>query len=110
MSKIVQIGILDFNVNEALKKGLDIKDEIMMSSMPKSYNFLIQTDDKCIYMAELKNTLHIKRMSKKLLYEIKKNFEKEKQNIIGLEFDYDEYNKCVGYKLKNKLIELLIKN
>lgn len=106
MSKIVQIGILDFNVNEALKKGLDIKDE----SMPKSYNFLIQTDDKCIYMAELKNTLHIKRMSKKLLYEIKKNFEKEKQNIIGLEFEYDEYNKCVGYKLKNKLIELLIKN
>ncbi|WP_368030757.1 hypothetical protein [Arcobacter sp. s6] len=110
MSKIVQIGILDFNVNEALKKGLDIKDEIMMSSMPKSYNFLIQTDDKCIYMAELKNTLHIKRMSKKLLYEIKKNFEKERQNIIGLEFEYDEYNKCVGYKLKNKLIELLIKN
>lgn len=110
MSKIVQIGILDFNVNEALKKGLDIKDEIMMSSMPKSYNFLIQTDDKCIYMAELKNTLHIKRMSKKLLYEIKKNFEKEKHNIIGLEFEYDEYNKCVGYKLKNKLIELLIKN
>ena len=110
MSKIVQIGILDFNVNEALKKGLDIKDEIMMSSMPKSYNFLIQTDDKCIYMAELKNTLHIKRISKKLLYEIKKNFEKEKENIIGLEFEYDEYNKCVGYKLKNKLIELLIKN
>lgn len=110
MSKIVQIGILDFNIDEALKKGLDIKDEIMMSSMPKSYNFLIQTDDKCIYMAELKNTLHIKRMSKKLLYEIKKNFEKEKQNIIGLEFEYDEYNKCVGYKLKNKLIELLIKN
>ena len=110
MSKIVQIGILDFNVNEALKKGLDIKDEIMMSSMPKSYNFLIQTDDKCIYMAELKNTLHIKRMSKKLLYEIKKNFEKERQNIIGLEFEYDEYNKCVGNKLKNKLIELLIKN
>ena len=110
MSKIVQIGILDFNVDEALKKGLDIKDEIMMSSMPKSYNFLIQTDDKCIYMAELKNTLHIKRMSKKLLYEIKKNFEKERQNIIGLEFEYDEYNKCVGYKLKNKLIELLIKN
>ena len=110
MSKIVQIGILDFNVNEALKKGLDIKDEIMMSFMPKSYNFLIQTDDKCIYMAELKNTLHIKRMSKKLLYEIKKNFEKERQNIIGLEFEYDEYNKCVGYKLKNKLIELLIKN
>ena len=110
MSKIVQIGILDFNVNEALKKGLDIKDEIMMSSMPKSYNFLIQTDDKCIYMSELKNTLHIKRMSKKLLYEIKKNFEKEKQNIIGLEFEYDDYNECVGYKLKNKLIELLIKN
>ena len=110
MSKIVQIGILDFNVNEALKKGLDINDEIMMSSMPKSYNFLIQTDDKCIYMAELKNTLHIKRMSKKLLYEIKKNFEKERQNIIGLEFEYDDYNKCVGYKLKNKLIELLIKN
>ena len=110
MSKIVQIGILDFNVDEALKKGLDIKDEIMMSSMPKSYNFLIQTDDKCIYVAELKNTLHIKRMSKKLLYEIKKNFEKEKENIIGLEFEYDDYNKCVGYKLKNKLIELLIKN
>ena len=110
MSKIVQIGILDFNVNEALKKGLDINDEIMMSSMPKFYNFLIQTDDKCIYTAELKNTLHIKRMSKKLLYEIKKNFEKERQNIIGLEFEYDEYNKCVGYKLKNKLIELLIKN
>ncbi|MEV9600234.1 hypothetical protein [Aliarcobacter butzleri] len=111
MSKIVQIGILDFNVNEALKKGLDIKDEIMMSSMPKFYNFLIQTDDdKCIYMAELKNTLHIKRMSKKIFYEIKKNFEKEKENIIGLEFEYDDYNKCVGYKLKNKLIELLIKN
>lgn len=110
MSKIVQIGILDFNVDEALKKGLDIKDEIMMSSMPKSYNFLIQTDDKCIYMAELKNILHIKRMSKKLLYEIKKNFEKEKQNIIGLEFEYDEYNECIGYNLKNKLIELLIKN
>ncbi len=110
MSKIVQIGILDFNVDEALKKGLDIKDEIMMSSMPKSYNFLIQTDDKCIYMAELKNTLHIKRMSKKLLYEIKKNFEKEKQNIIGLEFEYDECNECIGYNLKNKLIELLIKN
>ncbi|MDD2894525.1 MAG: hypothetical protein PHG81_00780 [Aliarcobacter sp.] len=110
MSKIVQIGILDFNVDEALKKGLDIKDEIMMSSMPKSYNFLIQTDDTCIYMAELKNTLHIKRISKKLLYEIKKNFEKEKENIIGLEFEYDDYNKCVGYKLKNKLIELLIKN
>ena len=110
MSKIVQIGILDFNVNEALKKGLDINDEIMMSSMPKSYNFLIQTDDKCIYTAELKNTLHIKRMSKKLLYEIKKNFEKEKENIISLEFEYDDYNKCVGYKLKNKLIELLIKN
>ena len=110
MSKIVQIGILDFNVNEALKKGLDINDEIMMSSMPKFYNFLIQTDDKSIYMVELKNTLHIKRMSKKLLYEIKKNFEKEKENIIGLEFEYDDYNKCVGYKLKNKLIELLIKN
>ncbi|MCG3683415.1 hypothetical protein [Aliarcobacter butzleri] len=110
MSKIVQIGILDFNVDEALKKGLDIKDEIMMSSMPKSYNFLIQTDDKCIYMAELKNTLHIKRMSKKLLYEIKKNFEKEKQNIIDLEFEYNECNECIGYKLKNKLIELLIKN
>ena len=47
---------------------------------------------------------------KKLLYEIKKNFEKEKENIIGLEFEYDDYNKCVGYKLKNKLIELLIKN
>ena len=110
MSKIVQIGILDFNVNEALKKGLDIKDEIMMSSMPKSYNFLIQTDDNCIYMAELKNTLHIKRISKKILYEIKKNFGKEKANIIGLEFEYDDYNKCIGYKLKNKLIELLIKN
>lgn len=82
MSKIVQIGILDFNVDEALKKGLDIKDEIMMSSMPKSYNFLIQTDDKCIYMAELKNALHIKRMSKKLLYEIKKNF--KKKNKISL--------------------------
>lgn len=110
MSKIVQIGILDFNIDEALKKGLDINDEIMMSSMSKFYNFLIQTDDKCIYMAELKNTLHIKRISKKLLYEIKKNFEKEKENIIGLEFEYDDYNKCVGYKLKNKLIELLIKN
>ena len=35
---------------------------------------------------------------------------KEKENIIGLEFEYDDYNKCVGYKLKNKLIELLIKN
>ena len=110
MSKIVQIGILDFNIDEALKKGLDINDQTVMSSMPKFYNFLIQTDDNCIYMAELKNTLHIKRISKKLLYEIKKNFEKEKENIIGLEFEYDDYNKCVGYKLKNKLIELLIKN
>ena len=110
MSKIVQIAILDFNVKKKKKKGLDIKDEQIMSSMPKFYNFLIQTDDKCIYTAELKNTLHIKRMSKKLLYEIKKNFEKEKENIIGLEFEYDDYNKCVGYKLKNKLIELLIKN
>ena len=110
MSKIVQIAILDFNVNEALKKGLDIKDEQIMSSMPKFYNFTIQTNDECFYVAELKNTLHIKRMSKKLLYEIKKNFEKEKENIIGLEFEYDDYNKCIGYKLKNKLIELLIKN
>ena len=74
------------------------------------YNFTIQTNDECFYTAELKNTLHIKRMSKKLLYEIKKNFEKEKENIISLEFEYDDYNKCVGYKLKNKLIELLIKN
>lgn len=110
MSKIVQIGILDFNVNEALKKGLDINDETMMNSMPKFYNFLIQTDDKCIYIAELKSTLNIKRISKKLLYKIKKNFEKEKENIIGLVFEYDDYNECVGYKLKNKLIELLIKN
>ena len=40
----------------------------------------------------------------------KQQKQKERQNIIGLEFEYDEYNKCVGYKLKNKLIELLIKN
>ena len=103
MSKIVKIGILDFNVTEALEKGLDINNKITISSMPKFYNFLIQTDDNCIYMAELKNTLHIKRMSKKLLYEIKKNFEKEKENIIGLEFEYDDYNECVGYKLKKQI-------
>ena len=54
MSKIVQIGILDFNVNEALKKGLDIKDEIMMSSMPKSYNFLIRSKSRD-YVAAPKN-------------------------------------------------------
>ena len=55
MSKIVKIGILDFNVTEALEKGLDINNKIMISSMRKFYNFLIQTDDNCIYMAELKN-------------------------------------------------------
>lgn len=103
MSKIVKIGILDFNVTEALEKGLDINNKITISSMPKFYNFLIQTDDKCIYIAELKSTLNIKRISKKLLYKIKKNFEKEKENIIGLVFEYDDYNECVGYKLKKQI-------
>ncbi len=42
-------------------------------------------------------------MSKKLLYKIKKNFEKEKENIIGLVFEYDDYNECVGYKLKKQI-------
>ncbi len=40
MSKIVQIAILDFNVNEALKKGLDIKDEqIMQKSETLEHSF-----------------------------------------------------------------------
>ena len=47
----------------------------MMSSMPKSYNFLIQTDDKCIYMAELKMHYILKECQK--LFMKLKNFEKE---------------------------------
>ena len=31
-------------------------------------------------------------------------------NLIAMHESNDDYNKCIGYKLKNKLIELLIKN
>ena len=82
MSKIVQIAILDFNVNEALKKGLDIKDEQIMSSMPKFYNFTIQTNDECFYVAELKIHYILKECQKNFFMKLKKISKKKKKILL----------------------------
>ncbi len=68
------------------------------------------TDEQCFYMLKLKNILKIERMLKKFFNEINKNLKEEKENIIGLNFEYDAIRECISNRLENKLIKLLIKS
>ncbi|MGH2308135.1 hypothetical protein QT384_11015 (plasmid) [Arcobacter cryaerophilus gv. pseudocryaerophilus] len=110
MPKIVEINVFDFNIFKVVEKDLDTKDQEIMNSLPKFYNITIMTDEQCFYMLKLKNILKIERMSKKIFNEIKKNLEQEKENIIGLNFEYDSIRESISNRLQNKLIKLLIKN
>lgn len=110
MAKIVNAKFLEYSVIKVAKKQiLDLDEEVIKRILPTYYNLLIFADNECIYEIDLKCTLQIKRLTKKIAKTLEDNFNLNKERILGLSIECDS-NGNINDDLNTALKELLLQN
>lgn len=106
MTKVKKVQLYEVSIIKALGKGLirgkeDLNNEKLKNLLPKYHNLLVNGEDDCLYEVDLKQIFEIKRMTKKVVQKIQKNFELNHDKIIGLEIE------CTNGDLNQELIDNL---